>query len=280
MSNNEINKDKAGQSYWNKTWEEYPLPCVWDVDSKELSKHVEHEFFQFILNTLEKLGKNSPDVKLIEVGCAKSQVLPVIAKRLGVSVAGIDYSPNGCEQTRTMLKRERVQGEIYCVDIFNVPKELKENFDVVVSFGLIEHFTDTNEIVSALASLLKPGGVIITCIPNMRGATGWVQKILHREVFNIHIPLTPIQVNAAHKSSGLHVIESTYFLSTNFGVVNIGEPNYRSLSWLSKKVILAVMFRFSMMTWFLERILDRFPETELFSPYVKCVAMRPQESKS
>ncbi len=179
-----------------------------------------------------------------------------------------------------MFKRERVAGDIYCLDIFTIPHELKEQFDVVVSFGLIEHFTATNEIVSALAALLKPGGVVITFIPNMRGTTGLAQKILNREIFDIHIPLTLHQVEMAHKSAGLHVVTTTYFLSTNFGVVNIGEPNWKSLGWFIKKIVSVVMTRFSMAAWFLERVLGKLPKTQLFSPYVNCVAVRPNKNKS
>ncbi len=83
MASNEENQDKAGQNYWNQTWEGYPLPSVWDVDSKNLSKYVEHEFFNFIAKTLEKLGKTSPNVKLIEVGCARYASTSCFSQALG-----------------------------------------------------------------------------------------------------------------------------------------------------------------------------------------------------
>lgn len=268
-------QDKAGQEYWNQTWDDYPLPNVWEVDSNRLLHHVEREFFLWIAGTLESLGKTGPDVRLVEVGCARSQALPVLSRRLGVSVAGIDYSPNGCEQTRVMMKREGVNGEVHCSDIFAIPDSLKGKFDVVVSFGLIEHFSNTNEIVSALAGLLKPGGVILTNIPNMRGTTGFVQKILNRGIYDIHMPLTPSQVRSAHEAAGLREIEADYFLSSNYGVVNIGDPNRRSSSWWAKKIVLAILARVSMVVWLIERKLGRLPVSLIFSPYVNCIATKP-----
>lgn len=268
-------QDKAGQEYWNQTWGDYPLPKAWDVDSKRLLNHVEREFFLYIAKALEDHGKTGSDVRLVEVGCARSQALPVLAKRLGVSVAGIDYSPNGCEQTRIMLKREGVRGEVFCSDIFAIPDALRGGFDVVISFGLIEHFTNTNEIVSALAGLLKPGGVIFTNIPNMRGTTGLAQKVLNRGIYDIHVPLTPSHVRSAHEAAGLHVIESVYFLSNNYGVLNLGEPNRRSLDWWAKKIVLAILVRVSMAVWLIERKLGKLPATRALSPYVNCVAMKP-----
>lgn len=270
--------DKAGKEYWNQTWDDYPLPQIWDVESKRLLHHVEREFYSFIVNTLEGQGKTGPYVRLVEVGCARSQALPVLAKRLGISVGGIDYSPNGCEQTRIMLKREGVSGEVYCADIFEVPDSLKGSFDAVVSFGLIEHFSNTNEIVSALAVLLKPGGVIFTNIPNMQGMTGLAQKLLNRDIYDIHVPLSPLDVRIAHEAAGLHVLESEYFLSSNFGVVNLGEMNRKSLGWWTKKIALALLTRVSMATWLIERKFGKFRASQVFSPYVNCIAIRPQNT--
>jgi 2-polyprenyl-3-methyl-5-hydroxy-6-metoxy-1,4-benzoquinol methylase len=268
--------DKAGKEYWNQNWGEYPLPQVWNVESKRLLHHVEQKFYQFIVKTLEGQGKTGPHVHLVEVGCARSQALPVLGKKLGIQVAGIDYSPNGCEQTRIMLKREGVSGEVYCVDIFDVPDSLKGCFDTVVSFGLIEHFSNTNEIVSALAVLLKPGGVIFTNIPNMRGMTGLAQKLLNRGIYDIHVPLGPQGVRSAHEAAGLHVLESEYFLSSNFGVVNLGEMNRSSLGWWAKKISLALLARVSMATWLIERMFGEFRARQVFSPYVNCIAVKPE----
>ena len=266
-------KDKAGQEYWNVTWNNSPLPNVWNVDSMGVSNYVEYKLFHWIAETLEKLGKIGPAVHLVEVGCARSQALPVLAKRLNISVAGMDYSPNGCQQTEAMMRREGVVGPVYCLDIFSVPANLKERFDVVISFGLIEHFSDTNEIVTALAGLLKSGGVIFTNIPNMRGTTGFFQKLLNREIYDIHIPLTPPQVRVAHEEAGLSVIESGYFLSNNYGVVNIGGKR-NNLAWWVKKITLAIFARMSMLLWLLDIKLGGLPVSQEFSPYVNCVAER------
>ncbi|MFZ5498849.1 MAG: class I SAM-dependent methyltransferase [Pseudomonadota bacterium] len=273
MMENKTN-DKAGQDYWNQTWDSYLLPNVWDVESKALKNYVEREFFHWIAKALESLGKTGSGLRLVEVGCARSQALPVLGKRLGLSVAGIDYSANGCEQTRIMMKREGVNGEVYCSDIFAVPDSLKGSFDIVVSFGLIEHFSDTNEIVSALAELLKPGGVIITNIPNMCGTTGFVQKILNRQIYDIHVPLTPPQVRAAHEAAGLKVIECDYFLSSNYGVVNLGHAARKNLGWWMKKIVLAILVRMSMVIWLIERAFGKLPKSQYFSPYVNCIAVR------
>lgn len=268
--------DQAGQAYWNRAWDATPLPALWRVDSLKLGDHVDRSFFAYMSAAFRRHGLVDQSKLLIEAGCARSAVLPLFATKLGFRVAGLDYSPNGCEQTRLMLEREDVKGETYCHDVFSLPNELVERFDVVVSFGLIEHFSDTREVVTALARLIKPGGLIFTNIPNMRGMTGFVQRMMDRRVYEIHVPLTAKAVCDAHRQAGLEVLACDYFLPTNFGVVNLNSLRVHSLQWWAKKAIMAVMVRMSMAVWWLERVLGRLPTSRLFSPYVNCLAMKPK----
>lgn len=269
-------QDKAGQRYWNKTWDAIPLPTLWPVDSKKIRDGVERALFKDMANAFKKYGFVDQDKTLVEVGCARSAVLPLFAKKLGFRISGIDYSPNGCDQTRHVLERERVQGEIYCCDIFSPPNNLIEKFDVVVSFGLIEHFSDTTEIVSSLSRLVKPGGLVFTSLPNMNGTIGFAQKILDRGVYDIHVPLTSDMVRIAHEQAGLQVISCNYFLSTNFGVVNLNSVQLNSIEWWIKKITLAFLARMSMGVWLWERMFGPLPASHTFSPYINCIAMKPR----
>ncbi|MEH6824333.1 MAG: class I SAM-dependent methyltransferase [Motiliproteus sp.] len=276
---NKIDKssDKAGEGYWNEAWNKLSLPEVWDVDSVRIISHVERELFNYISKTLGELIVGGAARTLVEVGCARSQALPVIANRLGFKVSGIDYSPNGCEQTALILDREGVDGEVFCVDIFSIPDSLVGQFDVVVSFGLIEHFSDTNAVVSALARLLKPGGVILTNIPNMNGSVGFFQRLLNKSIYDIHVPLTPEEVKKAHEYAGLEVVESDFFISSSYGVVNIGETKRSSFVWWARKIPLFFLARVSMAAWLCERLIWKLPVSRFFSPYINCVAVRKSE---
>ena len=268
-------QDKAGRNYWNETWRQLPLPPVWDIDSKRLRAYVERAFFQYISGVLKRHGHLSPETHLIEVGCARSPALPVLAKRLNIKVAGLDYSPNGCQQTLLMLEREGVAAEVYCHDLLELPQYLLEKFDVVVSFGLIEHFSSTQGVISILAKLVKPGGIIITSIPNMNGVPGFFQKVLNRTIFDIHMPLTPEDVCGANRVNGLDVLACGYFLATNFGVINLGTPYRRDGVWWFKKILSALLARISMGVWLMDHLGVKLPVSRAFSPYINCVAARP-----
>ena len=270
-----IPQDKAGREYWNTSWENEPLPGGCGVEFNDLRQYADRELFDWITGWLARQGTIGVDKKLVEVGCARSRWLPVFAKQLGIAVHGIDYSPIGCEQARTMLEREHITGKIYCADIFAIPNDLVGAFDVVVSFGLIEHFSDSVAIVSALTRLLKPEGLIFTNIPNMRGIMGLAQKAMNTRIFEIHVPMTPAHVKRAHEKAGVQVLQCGYFMSSNFGVLNLGAPDRRDPVWWVKKIILAGLARVSMGIWFLERLTGmKLPVSMTFSPYVNCVGCR------
>ncbi|MGE0030064.1 MAG: class I SAM-dependent methyltransferase [Steroidobacteraceae bacterium] len=275
MTVGKADQDQAGQGYWDQAWSASPLPALWPVDSRKIGAHVERALFAYMADAFALHDADRRGKLLIEAGCARSGVLPLFAKKLGFWVSGIDYSPNGCEQTRLMLEREGIQAEVHCLDVFSIPDDLVERYDVLVSFGLIEHFSDTTAIVAALARLIKPGGLIFTNVPNMFGVTGFLQKVMDKDVFDIHVPLSAEAVRNAHELAGLQVVDCDYFLSVNLGVVNLNSIRTHSLEWWIKKIALAVLVRLSMAAWWWERLLGQLPVSRAFSPYVNCIATKP-----
>jgi len=61
---------------------------------------------------------------------------------------------------------------IVCGELFGPPPWMQEMFDIVMSWGVIEHFEDTAGCLQACSRFLKPGGTMITVIPNMCGIPG------------------------------------------------------------------------------------------------------------
>ena len=74
--------------------------------------------------------------------------------------------------------------------MFDPPDDMKGQYDLVMSFGVVEHFKDTTACLKACAAFVKPGGQMFTMIPNMTGLVGSLQKIIDRNVYDIHVPLS------------------------------------------------------------------------------------------
>lgn len=263
--------DKAGKKYWNDSWAGKKLPSAVDPYQPGLNNYVNrrfHEYFCEVFSCMKTYGMN-----LLEIGCARSTWLPYFAKEFGFKVYGIDYSEIGCQQASQILLNEHVYGEVVCADLFLLPKFMLEAFDVVFSFGVAEHFLDTSACIAALSKFLKPGGLIVTNIPNMAGLIGYVQKMINRPVYNIHKPLDKEALFKAHQESGLEVSNYDYFISTNFGVCNLTGLPMNTRRWLVKKIILAVLRRFSMTMWLVEsKMSKKFKATILMSAYINCIA--------
>ena len=259
--------DKAGKQYWDKIWRTSDIPQRVNPRQEGLPNYVYrryHEYFCKVFWNLNTHGKN-----LLEIGCARSVWLPYFAEEFGFEVYGIDYSETGCQQAMQILENERVNGEIVCADFFSPPGPMLEAFDVVVSFGVLEHFKDTTACIATFSKFLKPGGLLITNIPNLSGLNGLIQKMINRAILDIHVPLKRDAFMQAHQINGLRVISCDYFLFINLGVLNVenlrGGLFYKAArlrSWINEAV------------WIFERVLPTLRPNRWSSPYINCVATK------
>ncbi len=207
---------------------------------------------------------------LIEIGAGASEWLPYLHRRFGFTVAGLDYSDLGCRRARDILARTSTPGDIYQADMFDPPPGLGQKFDVVVSFGVVEHFADTASTLAACSAYARPGGLILTLIPNMRGLYGWIYRIFNRKVYDIHVPLSLKELKRAHADAGLEPVLHEHILGMP-GVID----RYRDEPVAFRRLVRKVAFQFSRVTWALEERGWGMPENPFTSPYMVCVARKP-----
>lgn len=265
-----ITKDKAGKSYWDSIWNGVEIPAAVDPHKpglRNLYVRRVDDLFRQIFTGEETKGK-----QFLEVGCAMSIWLPYFAKEFGFDITGLDYSEIGCKQERDVLRKAEVEGQIICADFFKPPAHLLDQFDFAFSFGVAEHFIPTEYCLAAFNRFLKPGGRLITIIPNMVGSVGWLTKVFNRPVYDIHVLLTIEDLRAAHEKAGLEVISCDYFLSTGFGMTNINGLNAARISTKAKKHLIRTLERFSVLCWALEDKITTLKKTQLLSPFIYCVA--------
>lgn len=260
--------DKAGKSYWDSKWQSTFLTAAinpYRVGSNHYLDRKFHDFFRGVFSDWE-----TRDKKLLEIGCARSVWLPYFAKEFGFKVCGIDYSEIGCQQAMQILSKEGVGGEIVCADFFSPPESMIEEFDVVISFGVLEHFEDTEGCILAFSKFLKQDGMIVTNIPNFMGLLGLIQKLVNPNVFNIHVRLSPENILEAHRRTRLEPVLCDYFLFANFSVLNFDNLRGNFLyawilqlcSWLNSAI------------WSIDSLIP-FKANRWSSPYINCVGIKP-----
>jgi SAM-dependent methyltransferase len=258
--------DRAGQAYWNRVWAGHGTGQL--PDPRAMT-HVERRFAAFFDSVLED---SPPSSTFLEIGCANSIWLPYFAKR-GFRVTGIDYSDVGCAQTCARFEAAGVDVEIVCADAFSPPARLIEGFDVVFTLGVIEHFDDTAKAVAAISRFLRPGGILLTVVPNVRGANGIVQRVVNPRVLRMHVPLTPSALVQAHAGAGLLNVHARYFIPSNFGVINLNDLDPRARATRAKGVAVRQLCRLSRAVWQLDRVLP-LPTSRAFAGYIIATARK------
>lgn len=268
MNTSDPNVDKAGKDYWNTTERNQYTPTpVFDpkvAGIRNFGKRMWHKTFESVFGEYGGSG-----TKLLELGCGGSVLLPYFSRQFGFQISGLDYSDQGCQLARNLCQHNGVSAQIICADFFRAPRELLGAFDVVTSFGVVEHFTDTERTVAKFAGFLKAGGMLITTVPNMGGLVGFAQRILAKSVFEKHIVIERDSLCKAHLAAGLEVLRCEYLLFTNFGVVNLG-PN----SPLYKRACLGGLKAATGLAWTFESFFSPLPANPVSSPYIVCVARK------
>jgi 2-polyprenyl-3-methyl-5-hydroxy-6-metoxy-1,4-benzoquinol methylase len=224
-----------------------------------------------MVEVMEPFFAGAVGKKALELGCARSQFLPHFATGFGCQVTGLDYAEAGCKSAAAMLKQAGVTGEIVQADMFDPPAALKNSFDFVFSYGLIEHFTDTAAAIRASTAFLKQDGLAITIVPNMVGFIGFLQKLLDRNVYNIHMLLDREKLRASHEAAGLEIIRCEYLLFINNNAVATASIKNHFLH----KIVRRILSISSKIFWIAEeRLKFRFPANRVTSPYIVCIARK------
>lgn len=129
-----------------------------------------------VLNLTRLLERHvRPGSRYLEIGCAPGKMLAWVASVLKAEAAGLDYSESGIAQCRALFDALGLKVNLHHDDIFNhhLPSA---SFDVVTSFGVIEHFDNVRPVVQRHLDLVKPGGATVIGVPNYGGVYGSLQR--------------------------------------------------------------------------------------------------------
>ena len=142
-----------------------------------------------------------------------------------------------------MAKNGLKPGDIKIIeaDLFTYQPEVL--YDLVLSFGLIEHFNDTKSIIETHLQFLKPGGSLFITLPNFKGVNGWVQRKFDRSNYDKHniSSMEPQLLKEYCRQLGLKDVEAYYHGRFSVWLENRSEQGklVRSLVkaiWLAGKV--------------------------------------------
>lgn len=81
--------------------------------------------------------------------------------RLGARVVGADFSPAAVEQARALAADVGLDAKFVCSDLYDLPNQLTERFDVVyTSRGVLGWLPDVERWAQVAAHFVRPGGFV------------------------------------------------------------------------------------------------------------------------
>lgn len=190
------------QEYWDSLYE--------NVEPRYDSKT--NILFEDLLDRFLKPGGTC-----FEVGCYPGNFLIHLGRRFGYEVSGIDATPFVLTRMPDRLRRHGVKiGQLYRGDFLQFhPEHL---YNVVCSFGFIEHFTNFDEVIEKHLQLLAPGGTLIISCPNFRNAQFVFHWLLDPVNLSRHV-LAAMDLNRWRQvleKNGMEIFHHDYYRTAGF----------------------------------------------------------------
>ena len=132
---------------------------------------IEHEKSPFYDLEGFKLGKDRlRSIELSELGDVLGKSLlhlqchfgmdTLAWARRGAVVTGIDLSEKSISLARSLSQELKIPAQFHCSDIYQLPQNLSEKFDIVfTSYGVLHWLRDLKQWGEIIAHFLKPNGI-------------------------------------------------------------------------------------------------------------------------
>jgi len=207
-------------------------------------------------------------IKVLEIGSAPGNSLVRLSQTFGFVPYGIEFSEHGVKLNKKIfilhnINPDNVIQADFLSDDFDT--KYKEYFDIVISRGFIEHFTDIEDVIWKHINLLTKEGYLIVSIPNLRGVNYALMWFFHKELLpmhNINI-MEKRRFSKLFNKKGLSTLFCDYYGTFNFGLFNTerNSPMRFALPFCNiSQLILNVVFRLFFK--------NRGAESRIFSPYL------------
>jgi 2-polyprenyl-3-methyl-5-hydroxy-6-metoxy-1,4-benzoquinol methylase len=141
-------------------------------------------------------------------------------------------------------------------------------FDVVTSFGFIEHFNDYDTIIRQHVEMVKQGGYLVLSVPHFWGFQGLLRRVLLKkeainQILETHnLKIMKLSILRKHlQALDLNILYSGYVMGCQFWIPSDSPKIKPEMRWLAR--IFDKLGNY---------VLPKMPPCFLYSPMILCVA--------
>ncbi len=219
-------------------------------------------FFQYL-----PTAEEGNPVTFLEIGCYPGKYLHYFAKHLGYQVEGLDFLPEA-QEIPQQLAAEGQEVQVHIADFFTFNPG--KQYDVVGSFGFVEHFPQWEEVLDRHLALLKPGGTLMITFPWMRYGLYYLRRFLNPANLEGHFleVMDPSLWRSGLEARNCEVIYCNHYRT--FGIFTLGYAGNRAGRLLRQTIYVSLKGIQRMLVWLRINIPNKY-----LSPFVVIVARKP-----
>lgn len=171
-----------------------------------------------MLDLIDRFSAKYKSKNFLEIGAVPGDFSAYFKKSHNCNITGLDYCKSDVFHN-TMSR--------YGIDKYNfinadITKPFtRKRYDIVASFGFIEHFKNTDLIIQKHFDLLDKKGILIITVPNFNG----LQLLFHRifdeknlKIHNTNKAVDKSYIESNLKNKGMKILLSEYSSETKLWV--------------------------------------------------------------
>lgn len=239
-------------------WEEYYKKTQ---TTKDKISRIASEYDQLWEMLFSKNEANPPKT-ILEIGGYPGRYLAYLSDKFILVPTCLDYNSDVSKIEECMNIFDVNDYKVIQTDIFN--HQIEKQYDIVISLGFVEHFSDYNQILDKHCEYLKPGGTLLIMIPNKRWLRKWYGYLVDYDNLKAHnLKCMNFKTfNDFAKRNNLNEIKLTYFGEFQYAV-------HQKLNFIQDIIKRVVKFIFKRLNPFLRNHPSKFYSSSIIAIYKK-----------
>jgi SAM-dependent methyltransferase len=234
----------------------------WDSSYSNLNLEYDENKILF-KNLFEEYLHHNPQGSCIEIGCYPGNYLIYLCNKFKYVANGVDTTPYINTRLVSHLKNNNIStGDFYQQDFMNFKPGI--TYDLVCSFGFIEHFDNIEDVLLKHIKLVKPSGTLVISCPNFRKIQYILHKLLDSDNLERHVLETMDlkKMTQILEKYDMEVLFGGYFKTADFWI----DSNHQSI----------LKFKLAQCVTYICKFIDKYVDipNSWLSPHIVCIAKK------